>query len=247
MKIFLCVLFLIPVFLFGQKVKKVTTRYKNPDFKEVYYVSEKDNSIKEGNFQKLGYNDMVLINGYFKNGLKDSIWNYYWFSDHLKMSGIYKMDKREGLWEFYDRRGVLVQKFDYSKLKLEYAYEDTIQPKRAMKIIAGKDTLKVIPDRPPVYIGSSVAIFDFISQNFKWDPNSAQDIKGAVVVGFVVDKNGKTRDHHIIRGLGSCCDEISLDMIKKLPDEWVPGVYKGDFVDMEVTQRFGFESANMRQ
>ena len=51
---------------FGQTTKEITKKYKNPWYTEKYNVLKSDKKVKHGNFQKLGYQDCLVINGYYK-------------------------------------------------------------------------------------------------------------------------------------------------------------------------------------
>jgi TonB family protein len=50
-------------------------------------------------------------------------------------------------------------------------------------------------------------------------------VQGEVILGFVIDKNGKMEEMEVIQGIGSGCDEAAMDAFKNLSNQklnWVP-------------------------
>ena len=88
MKFFiLFLLALIPTILFGQETKKI----RNLEDGETYFVLKSDKTIKHGEYKKFAYGRSLLVKGFYKQGLRDSIW------------------------ECYNFHGEIILKFDYSK------------------------------------------------------------------------------------------------------------------------------------
>jgi protein TonB len=54
-------------------------------------------------------------------------------------------------------------------------------------------------------------------------PNTAvtNRVEGVVVVGFIVDQDGKVRQPRIIKSLYPACDEEALRVVRLIP-EWIP-------------------------
>jgi hypothetical protein len=64
--------------VFAQKTKQITKKDRYSTFYKTYYVLKSDKSIKHGSYQELrSNNDSVVVNGYYNNGLKDSIWTEF--------------------------------------------------------------------------------------------------------------------------------------------------------------------------
>ncbi len=82
----------MPTILLGQQTKKVTDKESN----ETFYVLKSDKKIRHGEYKKFHHKDKLLVKGYYKQGVKDSIW------------------------ECYDFERQLTLKYDYSKKKLFY-------------------------------------------------------------------------------------------------------------------------------
>lgn len=77
-------------------------------------------------------------------------------------------------------------------------------------------------DVMPQYPGGSPSLSRFISSKLVY-PNTAlrNKIEGVVIVGFVVDKEGKVRNPRIIKSLYPACDEEALRVLR-LIDQWIP-------------------------
>src|SRR5437868_11625869 len=89
-------LLILPMLSFGQETKKITDK----DNREVYYVLKSDESVRQGNYQQMDYKGKIIINGYYKNGLKDSTWTeYYWGGNPIKSRGSYSNDEKSDIWE----------------------------------------------------------------------------------------------------------------------------------------------------
>jgi len=198
---------IIPTLLFGQQTKKITDSKNH----EVYYVLKSDKSIRQGNYKKFNYKGSIGINGYFKNGVKDSIW------------------------EFFDFQGDLQQKFDFTKNELVYYKVDKNNPENKFRVINGVDITELKLDRPPIYIGGDVVMLENLLTSIQF-PQAATEhgISGTVYLKFTVDKFGKTSNHKVLKGLGYGCDEEALRVVKEIPDNWLSGIYKGQRVDVEI-------------
>jgi antitoxin component YwqK of YwqJK toxin-antitoxin module len=54
---------------------------------------------------------------YYKNGVRDGIWEIYWNSGDLYYKGMYINGKKDGLWEWYYEDGLLMGKRIYKNGK----------------------------------------------------------------------------------------------------------------------------------
>ncbi len=220
--------------MFGQETKKVTEEL-NTQIKEEYYVLKSDKSIRHGNYQKLHNKNVLLINGFYKNGLKDSTWTEYrWDGKSKKSIGTFSEDKKIGIWEYYNFKGDLEQKYDHTKKELVYYKLDDLVKNSEYKVIKGIDTIKTKLDRPPLYIGGTVLMFELASKSFKYPKIALENgISGKVLIKFTIDINGKTSNHRIYKGIGFGCNEEALRIVKEIPENWIPGQMGGNLVDVE--------------
>ena len=242
-KAILFILAVLPTLLLGQETKKVTEENENPKFKEVYYVLRSDKSTRHGSYQKLGYKDAVLINGFYKNGVKDSVWNeYQWGGKTKKSTGTYSGGKKVGVWEYFDHKGDPEQKYDHSKNEMVFFKFDAIDKDKEFKVIKGADTIKTKLERPPLYIGGSSIMFEVVIATIKF-PEQARDsgISGKTFIAFTIDSNGKTNSHRVIKGFDHGCDEEALRVVKLIPDNWAPAMLGGEAVNIEFILPINFK------
>lgn len=231
----LLILIVSPVIIMAQETKKVTRENKNPPYKEVYHVLKSDTATLHGSYQKLNHKGKVLVSGFYKNGLKDSIWTeYLWDGENVKSKGHYSQDKKAGLWEFYDFKKELEQKYDFTKKELVYFKADSREKDEAFRMIKDGDTIKVKLDRPPLYIGGSAMMLEAINKNIRY-PREARENRtsGKVYVAFTIDHSGKATSHRVIKGIGDGCDEEALRTVKEIPGNWLAGLLDGEAVDVE--------------
>lgn len=194
---------------FGQETKKI----KNDN--EVYFVLKTDKNIRHGNYQKK-YNDAsTMINGYYKNGSKDSIW------------------------DFYNSDGKILQKFDYSKNEIVFYIPDA-KDKQIKRKLSGADTMQVTLERFPLYLGGDALMLQPL-HNVKYPTDALKNnIKRRVYISFTIDKTGTATNHKVLKGIGGGCDEEALRVVKSIPDYWLPGIYNGHAVDVDYVIPVGF-------
>ena len=75
----------------------------------------------------------------------------------------------------------------------------------------------------------------FLSENIKY-PKDAQDknIKGRVIISFVVKKDGTIVSPTLVRGVDPLLDKEAERVVMLMP-EWKPGKLKGEVVDVKFT------------
>ena len=206
-KTILLLLTILPIVMFGQKTKKITDKKNN----EIFYVLKSDKTTKHGEYKKFSYNNKLLIKGFYKQGVKDSIW------------------------ECFDFSGQLTLKYNYNKSEVVFYKPNEIIKEKKYKLVNSDNNTDTILDRNPIFFGGD----DFvISESFMklHYPESARENgkSGKVYVTFTVDKFGKTSNYHVETPLGFGMDEESIRVLKLLPDNWLPGLINGQPVDVEV-------------
>lgn len=86
----------------------------------------------------------------------------------------------------------------------------------------------LIADRRPEFPGGGEKLGKYIADNLKYPRQArSRNIRGLVVISFIVCKDGYLRDIKIQKGLGFGCDEEAIRLIaamNNLPNRWIPGV-----------------------
>lgn len=231
-KTFLILLILCPILMYGQELIKKTKSSSNPNSKEIYYVLKSDKKTLHGSYKKFDQNNKIELNGFYKNGTKDSIWTEY--AMFGKKTGKYMSDKKVGLWEFYDNKGKLEQSIDFSTNKAVYFNIKDEEKETKYKVISDSGATMVKLDQPPLHLDGSFAIFSTLGMNIHY-PVLAQEnaVSGRVEITFTIDSVGKTSNYRITKRIGSGCDEESLRVVKMIPENWLPGIYKGKAVTVD--------------
>jgi len=91
--LYIITLFIVPVSLYGQSVKKVTIKNSFPSTKEVFYVLKSNEEVRQGLYTK-SLRGAKLSSGNYENG------------------------KRKGIWDYYDNNGNISQKVDYDMFSI---------------------------------------------------------------------------------------------------------------------------------
>ena len=206
----LILLIFVPTMLFAQKTNKVTSSYE-----ETYYVLKSDKEIRHGEYKKFDSWGNLLVNGYYKFGVKDSIW------------------------ECFNRNGELISKYNYAKNELIFYNPNVKEINKEYRLIVNGNKLDTILSKPPIFLASD----EFLMSEIQYPMIAMEKGKsGKVVVFFTVDKFGKTTNYHVKTPIGYGMDEEVIRVLTIIPDFWLPGFLNGEPVDVEVELPFIFKN-----
>ena len=99
------------------------------------------------------------------------------------------------------------------------AASQNTEPEVAKELPAALDTLDIKPEYP----GGMTAFLTFIMNNFVVPDNTAG---GRVIIEFVVEKDGTTSEHKVVREPEPGLGDEALRVIKKAGN-WKPGEQNG--------------------
>ena len=97
-----------------------------------------------------------------------------------------------------------------------------------------------ILDRKPVYIGGiNNALKEYMKIRY---PSEARrkKLSGKVEIEFEIDFEGKTLNHRVLTSVDPELDSLVLKGIKSIPDNWIPALYKGEYVSSKMVLPFTF-------
>ena len=282
MKNFITFLLLIPCLLFGQATKIVTKKNTTPPDVETYNlpcteryeVLVSDKKIKHGPYLRfLSSSNTLIIEGNYKNNLKDSVWTYYHSRGKRIAQGSYKEGKRVGIWNFYNPSGnKLEQSYDYDTNKVLSYIVDEKEKTRLFKVYTDTAELIVKPDCPPLYIGGSTALRLFLDAHYDYKATTMQRVEeshhainsmiaaekgqhydinkelpgGFVIVTYDIDIDGKTSNFNLLKGLDdNNLNETALRLAKLLSDNWIPCIYKGKPIKCRQEFTMTFQRINL--
>ncbi len=91
----------------------------------------------------------------------------------------------------------------------------------------------------PSFPGGKKAFYKFLAKNLKWPKNNDGDTQGRVIIGFVVEKDGRLTGFKVLRSLRKAFDAEALRVMKKSP-KWIPAMNNGKTVRVEYAVPISF-------
>lgn len=74
----------------------------------------------------------------------------------------------------------------------------------------------------PEFPGGKKKLVAFAKRQLKYPKTAVKDnVEGSVILQFVIDKNGKVTDKHILKSVREDIDSVCLRMLNQMPD-WKP-------------------------
>src|SRR5690606_1935904 len=122
-----------------------------------------------------------------------------------------------------------------SKTKVETSGEETtytLTTNSQVKIEEQDDKVYVKPEVRPEFEGGIQAFYEYIKKNLK-TPEVEKDVKGNVIVSFIVEKDGGLSNIKILRDPVGMEKEV-IEMLEACP-KWKPGMQDGKPVRLEYT------------
>jgi hypothetical protein len=212
---------IVPIISFGQATKLITDKETN----ERYCVLRYHRTTKHGMYKKFSFISEYKIKGHKEN--------------QLLVKGYYKQGVKDSIWECFDYDGQLTLKFNYTKNDLIFYKPSTLANCWKYRILTDDNSLDTTLSRPPIFMGGDNFMFDEFIRNIRY-PSNGLPKSGIVYVIFTVDKFGKTSNYHLGTHYGYGMDEKVLKIVKDLPFSWLPGLKNGQAVDVEVVIPFTF-------
>ena len=123
---------------------------------------------------------------------------------------------------------------DESTVTQEYEYVEYV-PEEVVE-----EEIFVVVEESPKFPGGEESRLKFLTDNIQY-PRIARDagVEGRVIVGFVVEPDGRITNVKIIRGKVQSLDEEALRVTKMMP-RWKPGKQRGKPVRVQFTMPITF-------
>ena len=224
----------------------ITITKDSANFHTAYQVLKDKPEIKQGSYQVTRFFDyQPVTSGFYKNNLKDSLWQEFDSKANIIAEGRYKDGKKYGEWAYYDNIKTLINTYNYTTNQLNYhraRQQDTAFRYRAIR---QKDTIITKLDRAPIYLDGDAVMQRYFAYHVKWPVEAVKkELVGTVVIGFIVDSDGRTHNYGVLQSIGYGCDEEAMRLIKQLPDTWLPGKLNGQNVTvmMRLPMWFNFKT-----
>ena len=190
------------------------------------------NNEKEGLWKYYDGHDRLIESGEYQNGKKDGPWKIYHKKegDIVRGEGDYQAGDRVGKWKYYNYDSLFIQEFDFDIDTITFT-SDSVKSNAGVQ--SGKYKGVVYIDELPTYGDDHSGLMRFIGQNIKYPPMAQEnDIEGTVVLRFHVSAEGDLSDFEITRRIGGGCAEEAVRVLKESKDNWKPGYFNGEAVNM---------------
>ncbi len=113
--------------------------------------------------------------------------------------------------------------------------------KQTLTSSSSDEVYTYVEEMPLFPTGKNEDITRAILSNLKYPAEAVRNqVKGRVFVAFTVGSDGQVRDAAITKGLGSGCDEATLNAVRKLP-RFIPGKQNGKPVSVRFTVPIEFK------
>ncbi len=141
----------------------------------------------------------------------------------------------------------IIHTFCFQSIAQSDSIQTMIEPPPPSEIV--DDEIYSMAESMPVYPGGNQAMQDFIMRNFVYPPSCLENsIQGKVYVDFVVEKDGSTTGHKVVKPIpgGQAISDEALRVCKLL-EGFTPGMDNGHLVKVRLTVPITCELSNQRK
>ncbi len=239
-KLILLLSLLSSVKLIAQPVKEVTHTAEGGWSHETSTVLKSDKKIKHGPYQVSLRDGRPLTTGFYKNNLKDSVWQEYNFESRVSVQGNYKNGKPIGEWTYNDRWGNKENVYNFDTGQLVY-HKPTAQDSVESTILQNGQQVSARLERQPFFLPGNDVKGRVLMRGLRYPADAMRrGVMGYVLVAFTVDEQGHAKDYFVAKPLDSSLDAEALRCVKMIEGDWAPGLLNGKPVSTIILQRVSF-------
>lgn len=230
---YLMVSFILMAFsLDAQELMVVTKKsYVGSPDREVFQVKKDQPDTKQG-FYKRFIRKTLVESGFYRDNLRDSIWQIFDQYGQKIGSGYYERNEKVGIWTYYSKHGVRLQEYDYNLDTLLYF---NVEEERK-DFYAPASFPDTFPERMPCFIGGMHHMYTLLENNLVFPESERKKHRESkVIIQFTADAQGYTSDV-------SCVNEVSksfanewVRVFSSFGKSWIPGYTNGKFVPVTFT------------
>lgn len=185
---------------------------------------ENGNLMEEGTYSNDDSTNKTfykLMNFWNKNGVQtivDGNGFYDNSSNDFKEKGIYKNGFKDGKWTGENAKSTFSfeEIYENGKLISGFSLEKDGTRNEYTELEVKPEPKKGIKD-----------FYKYIGKNFRYTKDAEKlNIKGKIILSFVVDKEGKITEIKIVRGIGYGLDEEAIRVLSNY-ENWYPALQKG--------------------
>jgi TonB family protein len=169
--------------------------------------------------------------GLFINEERSGLHTYWYDNGTLQQELEHLPENKHKLHQYYSRDGkpLLLNGSgiitDEKSENVFREYKDSVMI--ASYLVEGDDTFYYVAEQPAEYKGGMSALLMKLQQNVRY-PQSARSsgVSGRVFVKFVVDEEGKSTRHEVLKGVSAALDAEAL-RVSKMLNRWNPAKHAG--------------------
>ena len=97
-------------------------------------------------------------------------------------------------------------------------------------------------NEPAKYKDGEMGLLQFIGKNLKYPEEAIQKkLEGQTLISFVINADGTMSDVEVGKSSHPILDQAALDIVKKIPQRWIPGHHKGKPVNVSFSLPIKFK------
>jgi TonB family protein len=198
---------------------------------ETYFVLKSDTSIKDGTYQQF-INDKLNIRGTYKNGQKDSVWEYYSYDAQKNQFTIsrkwYSQGVKTGKWEFFNRQGKAEAAYDFTTDQVYYPQSEDKDTTTCYYQTGSGDWVRGNLDRRPFQLYGSVEWQRYLNYNFRYPDEAVEkELMGTVLIGITVDESGHAANFVVYQNAAPSLDHEALRVVSVYDHDFIPAMKDG--------------------
>jgi len=181
----------------------------------------------------------------YKNGKKDGQWDYLGNNKILLARHFYNEGVKVGIWEFYDIQGKLSWTYNFNTLTASYLVANSEDGFYAYQG-AGGQWVKQAPDTKPIWLSSQSQWNHFLVTHLKFPEESATArVPGKVEIRVYLDEQGNVTGYKFANNIEDLNTE-ALRVAKLYNPEFTPAINQGVKVKSIYTLKVSFKLADYR-
>jgi len=218
----------------AQATKKVTVNSgtKYTPLVETYYVLKSDESIRQGPYEFKRKGGNTYVQGFYKNGKKDSLWESFYGAQHVVVARRwYDNGVRKGVWEFYDSKGEMESSFDCASGKMNWMHSKFKPSDTATFFYAAPDGqwVRGALDVAPARLCGSIEWLGFLNRTLRYPDEAVnKEQMGNVIVAVTIGEDGIVSDCSVFQSSSfPSLDREALRVVKLFDGEYVAAERQG--------------------
>jgi len=243
MKLTILPFLFLPLSILAQSTKKIsnTSGDKYNNAKEIFYVLETDETVKEGPYEYHWLNSLECT-GFYKAGKKDSVWIRY-RRGKIASKRFYQEGKRIGIWEFFKFNGELDWKYDFNT-QTSIHDQDFKEPngQRVLYLNESNEWAVDALATRPIRLTSDGEWLGYLNGHFRYPQEAInKNQTGTTNVLLEIDETGMVIGYEIEKSSYPSLDAEALRVIKGFPFEFIPAEKDGRKIKSKILQPMVFK------